>query len=203
LGTETCGLGVCQVTSDTCNAGSPQTCVANAAAATSETCDGLDNDCNGTTDDGLPTDAYESNNSCASNFFLGLHGEGLTSSHNDMTLYTAGDDDWFRELTTEDFTTCTTGVDEEYLYTVTMTPPAGQDYDLQLCYNTFSDSSCSVDCFDSLLGGDQQESISVTWSGPCGGGTNDGLNFFIRVHPFGTANSCEPYALSTAFTKTN
>jgi hypothetical protein len=84
-----------------------------------------------------------------------------------------------------------------------MAPPVGQDYDLELCYNSFTDTSCTTDCFSSLLGGDQTETISVTWAGPCGGGTNDGLNFFIRVHPFSGASSCEPYSLQTAFTKTN
>tara|TARA_R110002096_G_scaffold143328_4_gene299239 strand:+ start:3791 stop:6874 length:3084 start_codon:yes stop_codon:yes gene_type:complete len=203
LGEETCGLGVCEVTMDRCDSGSPQSCVPNVGAATAETCDGADNNCNGSTDEGLPVDDYESNDTCGSNFFLGLLGEGLSETRNDMTLYTAGDEDWYRELTTEDFTTCTSGVDEEYQYTVTMTPPAGQDYDLELCYNSFTDTSCTTDCFTSLLGGDQTENITVTWAGPCGGVGNDGLNFFIRVHPYSGASSCEPYSLQTSFTKTN
>ena len=111
LGTETCGLGVCEVTTDRCVAGSSQTCVPNSGAATAESCDGIDNNCNGSTDEGLPVDAYESNDTCGSNFFLGLLGEGLSETRTDMTLYTSGDEDWYRELTTEDFTTCTTGVD--------------------------------------------------------------------------------------------
>ncbi len=203
LGTETCGTGVCQVTTDVCNAGLPQSCIPDAAAASAEVCDGIDNDCNGSIDDGLATDSYEQNNSCESHFFLGLLGENLTESYSDMTLYTAGDEDWYRQKTTEDFTTCTEGVDEEYRYEINLTPPTGKDYDLELCYNTFTNSSCSTDCFDSRKGGDQEESIVVTWSGPCGGGTNDGLNFFIRVYPFQSASSCETYTLSTSFTKTN
>ncbi len=203
LGTETCGVGACEVTTALCNNGSPQTCVPNSGAATNESCDGIDNDCNGSIDDGLAADSYEVNNTCASNFYLGLLGEGLSETRTDMTLYTAGDEDWYRELTTEDFTGCVPDVDEEYEYAVVMTPPTGSDFDLQLCYNSFTDSSCTVDCFTSVLGGDQAESITVTWAGPCGGGTNDGVNFFIRVYPYLGANSCEPYTLQTTFSKTN
>jgi hypothetical protein len=204
LGSETCGNGVCEVTTERCVAGAPQTCVPNSAAATGETCDGLDNDCNGSVDDGLDADAYELNNSCASNFFLGTLNEGESSNFSDMTLYTSGDEDWFRQLTSEAFTTCTTGVDETYEYTVTMIPPAGQDYDLEICFNSFTDSSCSLDCLTpSVNGGDLPEFVGGTWSGPCGGGTNDGLNFFIHVFPFAGASSCEPYTLQTSFVKTN
>lgn len=203
LGTETCGTGVCEVTQDRCVAGQGQSCSPNTAAMSAESCDGLDNDCNGSVDDGLAQDSYESNNSCTSHYYLGLLGENLSQTYSDMTIYTSGDEDWYRQLTTEDFTTCTDGVDEEYRYEVILTPPTGKDYDLELCYNSFTDSSCSTDCFDSTAGGDQAETIALTWSGPCGGGTNDGLNFFIRVYPYQTANSCQPYTLETSFNKTN
>ncbi len=203
LGTETCGTGVCEVTQDRCDTGQVQSCSPNTAAMVAESCDGLDNDCNGSTDDGLPQDSYEANNSCASHYYLGLLGENLSQTYSDMTIYTAGDEDWYRQLTTEAFDGCTAGVDEEYRYEVIVTPPAGKDYDLQLCYNSFSDSSCSTDCFDSTAGGDQAETIALTWSGPCGGGTDDGLNFFIRVYPYLSANSCEAYTLQTSFNKTN
>jgi hypothetical protein len=206
LGDETCGQGVCEVTTARCAAGSPQSCVPNLGAATAETCDGIDNNCNGSTDEGLPVDDYEPNDSCSSHFFLGLLGEGLTATRNDMTIYTDGDEDWYRELTTEDFTTCTTGVDEEYAYTITMIPPAGRDYDIQVCASSgFSDTSCPLEteCFTSDFGGDSTESMTLTWKGPCGGGTNDGRSFFINVYPFGGADSCEPYTLSTTFEKTN
>lgn len=203
LGTETCGTGACQVAVNRCSDGSSQSCVANSGAATAEVCDRIDNNCDGNVDNGLPSDDYELNNSCQSHYFLGLLGEGLSQSYHDMTLYTAGDEDWYRQKTTEDFTTCISGVDEEYSYTVTLTPPLGKDYDLEVCYNSFTDSSCTLDCFSNELGGDAPEVIALAWAGPCGGGTNDGLNFFIRVYPFLAANSCEPYSLDTEFLKTN
>jgi hypothetical protein len=48
-GTTTCGTGVCQVTVTNCVAGVPQTCSPGPASA--EVCDGLDNNCNGSTDE--------------------------------------------------------------------------------------------------------------------------------------------------------
>ena len=53
LGTTTCGLGVCLHTIDNCVAGVPQVCDP-FEGGSSETCDGLDNDCNGAVDDGIP-----------------------------------------------------------------------------------------------------------------------------------------------------
>ena len=44
---------------------------------------------------------------------MGLLGENLGETRNEMTLYTSGPEDWYRELATEEFATSTTGVDEE------------------------------------------------------------------------------------------
>ena len=52
-GTTECGQGVCTHEVDNCQAGLPVLCDA-AEGATPEVCDGLDNDCNGTADDGSP-----------------------------------------------------------------------------------------------------------------------------------------------------
>ena len=99
----------------------------------SETCDGLDNDCNGSVDDDLPTDSYEDNNTCAGNYYLGTLIEGNSADYSTMTLYTSGDEDWYRQRTSELFTTCDPNVGEDYLYQVLMTPPDGEDYDLKVC----------------------------------------------------------------------
>jgi hypothetical protein len=50
--TETCGVGVCQTSVDTCANGVPQTCVPPQPPDPTENCDGLDDDCDGTTDEG-------------------------------------------------------------------------------------------------------------------------------------------------------
>ncbi len=51
FGTDTCGLGACQVTIDLCAGGVPQVCVP-LPPAPAEACDGTDDDCDGTVDEG-------------------------------------------------------------------------------------------------------------------------------------------------------
>jgi hypothetical protein len=53
LGTLSCGFGRCVATAPVCVGGMPGTCVPNSGAARPEMCDGVDDDCNGTADDGI------------------------------------------------------------------------------------------------------------------------------------------------------
>ncbi len=52
LGTTSCGLGVCATTASNCVNGAANACIP-LAVATTETCDGLDNNCDGSTDEGF------------------------------------------------------------------------------------------------------------------------------------------------------
>jgi hypothetical protein len=49
-GTQTCGSGACMVSAPRCMSGAPVTCMAGMTQP--ESCDGIDNNCNGTVDDG-------------------------------------------------------------------------------------------------------------------------------------------------------
>jgi concanavalin A-like lectin/glucanase superfamily protein/cohesin domain-containing protein/slime mold repeat-containing protein len=50
-GTTTCGVGACQVTTDNCLNGVPQTCTPGTPAGNDATCNGVDDDCDGSTDE--------------------------------------------------------------------------------------------------------------------------------------------------------
>ncbi len=49
---ETCGMGACQVTVETCVGGTPQACIPPSPPDPNEDCDGTDDDCDGTVDEG-------------------------------------------------------------------------------------------------------------------------------------------------------
>jgi hypothetical protein len=56
FGTTTCGQGVCAHTADNCSGGAEQTCDP-MEGATAEICDGLDNNCDGTVEEGLGSES--------------------------------------------------------------------------------------------------------------------------------------------------
>lgn len=60
LGMLTCGTGGCKVTVPACSNGLPQTCVPGMPQP-NETCDGIDNNCNGVTDEGNPGGGVQCN----------------------------------------------------------------------------------------------------------------------------------------------
>ncbi|MDA3864494.1 MAG: MopE-related protein, partial [Deltaproteobacteria bacterium] len=63
LGTTTCGLGACEHIVDNCSGGANQSCDS-MEGATSESCNNIDDDCNGSIDDGLARNCYLGASGC-------------------------------------------------------------------------------------------------------------------------------------------
>jgi hypothetical protein len=95
-GSTACGAGVCRVTAPVCLNGAPNACVPNWGNASTETCNDIDDNCDGTIDNGSFADGQEPNNACANYRALPTVGSELTLTQNTLTLYPAGDGDYFR-----------------------------------------------------------------------------------------------------------
>lgn len=163
------------------------------ATPTSEQCDNLDNDCDGTPDDGLPLEANEPVDSCSNSAldFGDIDDNNTPVTFTGYKLYPAGDEDHFRFRAHEDeFNFCLGS--EPYRTTIELLDvPAGRDFDLQV-----RDGSCGGTVFTSAAGGNANESIVLDWSGSCG--SDDNKTFFVRVYPYpvpGPDDSCQAYRL--------
>jgi hypothetical protein len=128
-GNQTCGDGVCQVTVPLCTNGNDNTCVPNSGASSPEICNNIDDNCDGLVDNGSFGDSYEPNNSCSA--YRTLPGVGSNGQHsvlNTLTIYPAGDADYFRINATETDSTCQNCdgwfTDEDFRLTVCLTAPA-------------------------------------------------------------------------------
>ncbi len=163
------------------------------ATPTAEQCDNLDNDCDGTPDDGLPLEANEPVNTCSTNAleFGDISDNNTPVTFTGYKLYPAGDEDHFKFRAHEDeFNFCIGS--EPYRTTIELLDvPAGRDFDLAV-----RDGSCSGTVFTSAAGGNANETITLDWSGSCG--SNDDRTFYVRVYPYpvtGPDDSCQAYRL--------
>jgi hypothetical protein len=197
-GNQTCGNGACQVTVPQCSNGAPVTCVPNSGAATTETCNNLDDNCDGTIDNGAFSDSREPNNSCVAYTSLPTVGSDQTLTQNTLTIYPSGDVDTFRINATETDSTCGCGAfgfDEDYRLTVTLTVPPGAG-----SYQFCTSAACA-----SL--GDTCQTINAgsssfwTWDldGDCSQ-TSDSYSIYFRIAPWNSPGfECLPYTLSYFF----
>ena len=197
-GNQTCGLGVCQVTVPQCSNGDPNTCVPNSGAAGPETCNNLDDDCDGTVDNGAFSDSLEPNDSCAA--YRTLTTVGSNQTHTVFaTLYDQGDNDFYRILSSETDSSCSCCdffcTDEDFRLVIELTVPAGAG-----SYMFCSGSSCAgVDqnCIEVLAGQTQ----SWTWNldGGCPG--MDAYQHYVRIYGDNAPGyECSPYTLRYTLT---
>ena len=198
-GNQSCGQGVCQVTVPQCSNGAPLACVPNSGAATTETCNNIDDNCDGTVDNGSFGDGFESNNTCASVRTLPTVNSDQTLTQNTLTIYPSGDVDYFRINATETDSSCACCdffcTDEDYDLTVTLTVPAG--------------AGSYVFCTDPVCGsvGNNCQTVNAGsfnyWrydlDGECGPST-DSYSVYFRISPGNSPGfECAPYTLSYFF----
>jgi hypothetical protein len=197
-GSLTCGSGPCQVTVPRCVAGVPNQCVPNSGAATTETCNGIDDNCDGTIDNGQFSDAQEPNGDCSSYRSLPTVGSNQTLTQTTLTLYASGDVDYYRIPAVESDNSCSCCdafcFDEDYQLKVTLTVPAGAG-SYTFCTSTTCDTVGTY-CQTVFAG----SSAFWTWTldGGCPG--SDSYNIFVRVSPGNPPGyQCHPYTLSYNF----
>jgi hypothetical protein len=197
-GTQTCGLGICQVTTAQCVNGTPNTCVPGAAG--SETCNDLDDNCDGTVDNNASfADGLESNDSCATFRTLSTVGSNQTLGASNITLYPSGDVDHFRIPASETDSSCGCCdffcTDEDYRLTISLTVPAGAGSYL-LCAS-LDCASVGTNCVTVPAGSSGSRTFLL--DGACGA-TVDSYSAYVRISPGNAPGyECRPYTLSYNF----
>lgn len=195
-GTQSCGTGLCTRTVNQCFNGQPLACVP--GNPTAETCDNLDNDCDGTIDNNISGDGQEENNTCLNARTLTSVGSDQTRTVSNLTVYPAGDFDFFHITANETDNTCSCSfpsLDEDYQFSATITVPIGAG-SYELCSNIVSCSSFT-NCITVDEG--QQGTLSFFLDGACGP-TPESYDIFLRVRGSQSpAFECSPYTLSYNF----
>ncbi|HEX6853604.1 MAG TPA: MopE-related protein [Candidatus Polarisedimenticolaceae bacterium] len=193
-GTQSCGVGACQVTVNQCINGAPNTCTP--GNPTTETCNDVDDNCDGTVDNGAFSDSLEPNPDCTSFAALSNVGSDQTRTYSTMTVYPSGDADLFRFTATETDSSCACGAfsfDEDYNLDVTLTVPASAG-SYELCVNV---GSCSFASCVTVPAGTSQ-SLRVLLDGDCT--LTDNYITYVRVRGVGSPGfECVPYTLTYFF----
>ena len=174
-----------------------------------EVCDNDDNDCDGTTDEGLMPDFYESNETCPRAEVLGpLPQETREDLNVSATLYPDGDADWYTAIIEESGDFCIPNyleIDQDYQATVTLSNiPEETEY--QLCVSVaWEPRLLSEACQGRLIVEETcrglepgEDSIRFSFVRRALCGVNDSIRLIARVvAPEGTQQySCVPYTLS-------
>jgi hypothetical protein len=198
--TQTCGIGACTNTTPICDAGAPVSCMP--LPPSPETCNDVNDDCDARTDEGLPSDGFETNNGCGTATNLGtIHSVGMAGQPSSVTvmptLYGSGDVDVFRVDFLENDASCGCGgffdTDEDYAITATLTVPAGAG-SYEVC-NT--QGGCGVGTCRTVAEG-TSGNVQIWKDGSCCPDSfcNDSGTWWIFVRGVGApAFECQAYTL--------
>ena len=162
-------------------------------------CDGLDNDCNGATDDGLPSEQGEPNETCAAAYNLGaIDNDGVVVPFSKL-IYPQGDVDWFRFTATESLINfCLPGDPQCHIAEVGIVQPVTPGVlDQVTIVDACSNPGITVGPFSS-------GSQTVAWQGMCV--LDDSMDLYLKVESSASAAtkwSCMPYTLNVSFTTLN
>jgi len=213
--TQPCGdwgeEGVCELGTQQCLEGGTWGECTGGVRPRHEECNGLDDDCDGSVDDGLPSDAYEENNVCETATDLGTAPES-TADDTPLELtgasvyLTAGesDVDWFRIYADERTHGCIPFTDQcTYYFTVAFVPPsiAGHE-DYRMCLYEGEECSGFVSELCTGAGDWSGESgayvMTLQWIGDCS--FDDSKKIYIKIEgsSVGVLN-CSPYELKYLF----
>ena len=197
-GTQTCGVGICTNVVPQCANGQPNECTPLQPAT--ETCNDVDDNCDGTIDNGPFMDSYESNDTANTVRQLTGVGSDQTNSYSSMTVYPVGDIDYYSVPLVETDNSCGCGsfsFDEDYELKVTLTVPTGAGA-YELCMNVDSLGFPAGYCFSVAAGSSATRSMYI--DGACGPGSTDSYTGYIRVRGLNApAFECRPYTLSYFF----
>ena len=186
--------GVCAAGRMTCQSGSLRCVHMNPPAA--EVCDGLDNDCDGSVDEGNacvpPDDGFEPNDTRSDAYVLPTIDDFENNNSRRYTSLTMNDTaDYYYIAIDEPYTLCFPGTDQHYRVVFSLLF-SHSDGNLDLTVITEHG-----DTFDAETLSDN-ESISLIWDGTCG--ADDDRAFWVRV--FGYLGAFNPdYTLEITYSE--
>ena len=189
-----------------------------------QACDGLDNDCDGATDENLPGDSFENNETCElSRALLSNVVEAMGPLTVEKTLYRfdqgqpQADVDWFKVTAEELSHICMPGDDQCYWFDAMLhVPPGSDETQWQFCLldgtacdcSDFEDPASEDTCWWctsaanwNATGGYYQ--FVLRWGGLCSPiGGDDSRDFYIVVRSAAgsTVTECETYHLQMEMT---